>query len=323
MNDLLPQLYHSDGNEISGFVEQLEPEIINLERKIDEITALVDVDRCPAEYLPYLASLTNAPLIGDNPVLWRRQIRNWPWLLKFKGTEKSLALFLNSVGAQDYKLYTWFRDADGEYVEEKPDGEPFFDENTGLWRNIRTHYFSVDMVIENQLIENQVWSMEEIKRRILPWFERTKPFHAELLRFTIGPPDREYTSPLYLGTAIAEVTSSSITPERPQVNPSPIIAGLTVYSSGLESVGLSRPEIKPTRAFTGIVAITVKTTQYGTLSEPRPVFEVWPQYLSAGIIGWSQRKSTVGPSVPFVAGRFSVGLGTVTTKYSTIRQEAY
>ena len=256
--DLLPELYRQDGNELVGFLEQFEPEIVNLEQKIETITALIDVDRCPEEYLPYLAALTNAPLIGDNPRLWRRQIRNWPWLLKLKGTEKSLALFLNSVGAQSYTLFTWFRDAEGNFVEHKPDGDPFYHEESSLWRNIRTHYFSVDMIIENSLIEYQIWDPNEIKSRILPWFEKAKPFHAELLRFTVNPPDVEIAMhPLYLGIATTRSGSHRIGLTRPSYNPTQIHHGIATARGGRERIGLSRPEEYLVKAHHGIVTVQV------------------------------------------------------------------
>jgi len=179
------------------------------------------------------------------------------------------------------------------------------------------------MIIENQLIENQVWSIEEIKNRILPWFEKTKPFHAELLRFTIYPPDREYICPIFTGSVIIDVKNTRIGLELPEVKPSPICAGFATYSGGLETIGLVRPTAAPTLTSVGILTITAKTTQYGTLNAPRPSFEVWPQYLKVGIITRSQRRTTVGPSVPVVAGQFSAGIGVVSTQYTTIRQEAY
>ena len=256
--DLLPELYRQEQNELVGFLEQLEPEIVDLEGKIQAITSLIDVDRCPEEYLPYLASLTNAPLIGDNPRLWRRQIRNWPWLLRLKGTEKSLALFLNSVGAQSYTLYTWFRDEEGNYVDQKPEGDPFYHEESGLWRNIRTHYFSVDMIIENSLIEYQIWSPEEIKKRILPWFESAKPFHAELLRFTVNPPDVELTmNPLYLGMATMRGGKHRIDLDRPTYDPAVIHAGVATMRGGWAKVGLARPERYDTPLYHGIATVQV------------------------------------------------------------------
>jgi phage tail-like protein len=182
ISDFLPALYHGNGNDITEFVKQLEPEIADLERKIGGIASLIDVDRCPNEYLPYLAALTNVPLLGDSPNLWRRQIRNWPWLLKLKGTQKSLELCLNSIGASDCQVKTYFRDGQGEYTEEKPAGEPFFDAGSGLWRNIRTHCFDISVVWGDLHFFSWTEWDADFANQIAHWLERAKPFHSELLR---------------------------------------------------------------------------------------------------------------------------------------------
>jgi uncharacterized phage protein gp47/JayE len=191
ISDLIPSLYREDKNELSPFVEALETETDILEREIKNLSDLTDVDRCPEKYLPYLAAMTDCRLIGNDPRLWRRQIRNWPWLLKIKGTEKSLAVFLQSIGVQDYTLHTWFRDASGNLVEEKPPGQPFFNHVSGQWHNARTHYFSVDMALGEDFASLRDYSQKEILALIWPWMERTKPFHAELLTLNVipTPPD--------------------------------------------------------------------------------------------------------------------------------------
>ncbi len=190
IGDLIPALYHGDENELLGFNKALEPEIDFLEQKIRELPSLADVDRCPDRFLPYLAAVTNCPLVGKDPKYWRQQIRNWPWLLKIKGTEESLIVFLNAVGAEKYTIRTWFRDAGGAYVEKKPEGEPYYNQVDGLWYNIRTHYFSVEVVLGWDFVVGQdyYWTVDEIKEKLGPWFERAKPFHAELLNMLILPP---------------------------------------------------------------------------------------------------------------------------------------
>lgn len=190
--DLLPSMYHRNENNLAPFIRALEPSLEHIERKIDDFTALTDVDRCPAEYLPYLAALTNVPLVGEDPRLWRRQIRNWPWLLKIKGTERSLAVFLQSIGAKEYVLYTWFRDANGDLVLDKPQGEPFLNQATGVWHNIRTHYFSIEMILDEEFLYLYKASQADLVEKVLPWMERTKPFHAELLSISIVPPNEEH-----------------------------------------------------------------------------------------------------------------------------------
>ena len=188
ISDLTPALYHKEENKLLPFVEILEAETAFLEGKVKSLPDLIDVDRCPEEYLPYLAALTNCRLIGGDPRLWRRQIRNWPRLLKIKGTEKSLAVFLQSIGVQEYTLHTWFRDASGNLTEEKPDGPPFFNSASGQWHNARTHYFSVDMVLDEDVVSLDSYSQEDLLAKIWPWMERIKPFHAELLNLSVIPP---------------------------------------------------------------------------------------------------------------------------------------
>ncbi len=188
ISDIVPGMYHSGENELIPFLRAFEPTVAKLERKIGDFASLVDVDRCPAEYLPYLAALTNVPLVGDDSRLWRRQIRNWPWLLKIKGTERSLAVFLQSIGAKEYTLHTWFRDSHGNFVEKKPQGEPFYNQSSGLWHNIRTHYFSIEIILDEEYLHLYSASQADIVEMILPWLERTKPFHAELLTVSVVPP---------------------------------------------------------------------------------------------------------------------------------------
>ncbi|MDR0648280.1 MAG: hypothetical protein LBF92_02955 [Synergistaceae bacterium] len=321
--DLIPPLYRSDGNELAEFLSKLEPEIDILEKKIKGLTDLIDVDRCPEESLPYLAALTNAPMLGDSPYLWRRQIRNWPWLLKYKGTEKSLALFLNSVGAEGYALHTWFRDADGNYVEEKPDGGPFFDEGTGLWRNIRTHYFSVDMVIEKRLIEYQVWSPGEIKERILSWFETAKPFHAELLKFTLKMPDEKIDAgPLYVGAAIAASAIQRVNPEKPEIGVSPVALGGASLSHGKKTLALPLPCPEPVLTGAGVGIVLASVVRVGRLNGPRPFMETWPQYVRQGIVSFRGGRTRVNPSPPEGSGGLSAGMATHTTRFIKLTQEA-
>ena len=123
------------------------------------------------------------PFNGTDPILWRNQIRNWPYLLKIKGTALSLEVFLHLIDVDDHKLYTFFRDAEGNLVENKPDGEPF--EKDGLWYNIRTHYFDLDLFYyEGHYLSWEDWH-DDFLRSINIWFTRLKPFHAELRNLNV------------------------------------------------------------------------------------------------------------------------------------------
>jgi hypothetical protein len=65
-------------------------------------------------------------------------------------------------------------------VEEKPEGEPYFDPLTGLWRNLRTHYFGLELFWNLTTMPWYDW-IQNLWERITPWMERAKPFHSELL----------------------------------------------------------------------------------------------------------------------------------------------
>ena len=187
--DVIPALYHGENNQLIPFVEALDAEVKALEHKVRSVTDLINIDRCPDDRLPYLAALTNCPLIGSDPVFWRRQLRNWPYILKLKGTERSLELVLYSIGADSWAIKTFFRDAAGGYVTAKPAGKPFRDRD-GLWYNIRTHYFGVEFTMSKAFVEGQDynWDVQEVEDRLRFWFEHGKPYHAELLNMIILPP---------------------------------------------------------------------------------------------------------------------------------------
>ena len=188
--DIIPALYHGNDNELIPFVDALDIEVSLLERNVRGITDLINIDKCPDDKLPYLAALTNCPLIGNDPVFWRKQIRNWPYILKLKGTERSLELVLDSIGADSWAIKTFFRDAGGGYVTSKPTGQPFMDSN-GLWYNIRTHYFGIEFTLSKDFVVSQDfnWDVDEVKDKLRFWFERGKPYHAELLKMIIRPPN--------------------------------------------------------------------------------------------------------------------------------------
>ena len=187
--DIIPALYHGENNALIPFVDALDVEIGGLEKKVRGITDLINIDKCPDDKLPYLAALINCPLIGNDPLFWRRQIRNWPYILKLKGTERSLELVLDSIGADSWAIKTFFRDAGGGYVTTKPTGQPF-QNSDGLWHNIRTHYFGIEFSMSKAFVESQdfIWDSEELKEKLALWFEHGKPYHAELLNMIILPP---------------------------------------------------------------------------------------------------------------------------------------
>ena len=191
ISQVIPSIYYYEENDLIRFVDALDVETDLLEQEVKSITDLINVDKCPDDKLAYLAALTNCPLIGNDPELWRRQIKNWPHLLKMKGTELSLDIFLNSIDAQVHEIRTYFRDASGELITQKPKGDPFYDKSTEKWRNIRTHLFGLDVTWDNDRYRTwQTWNQEFIDK-ISIWLERAKPFHAELYDLNLYILNRE------------------------------------------------------------------------------------------------------------------------------------
>ena len=184
ISDILPASYHDKNNNLIKFTNALDFEIKELEYKTKSLTDLINIDNCEEKYLPYLASITGCPLFGIESHLWRRQIKNWPYILKFKGTAKSLEIFLNSINVDEHRLYTFFRDEQNNLIENKPDGQPFKDD-LGVWHNIRTHYFDLDLIYNNK--HYLTWSQwhDELIRSMNIWLVKAKPFHSELRNLSI------------------------------------------------------------------------------------------------------------------------------------------
>lgn len=66
--------------------------------KIVNMDELFDVDKCPKEYLKFLASILGWELIGQDPDSWRNQIRACPLLYKLRGNKRGLMLAEKLVG---------------------------------------------------------------------------------------------------------------------------------------------------------------------------------------------------------------------------------
>lgn len=73
----------------------------DIDNEVENITTLNSIQDCPAEYLPYLASLLGWKLYGNNETSWRNQIANATDLYKKKGTKQGLIDAMNSVIVQN------------------------------------------------------------------------------------------------------------------------------------------------------------------------------------------------------------------------------
>ena len=180
LTELFPYMYHAGRNELIGYIECLEPELDYIRDRYKGLTALIDVNTCPEDYLPYLAAMINCPLIGNDPRKWRGQIKAWPTILRMKGTEASVVTLLEKVGLTQVHVDTYWRDGGGNYTTERPTGAPVYDAGAGVWLNSRTHYFTLALSTPS----GEILSTEDMEniRRLLTY---VKPYHAEILEYQL------------------------------------------------------------------------------------------------------------------------------------------
>ncbi len=182
ITSLLPRVYHNEDENFIAFVKLLEPEIDKIESLITGLTDIIDIDKTPEKYIPYIAAMTNVLLVGNSPALWRRQIKKWPSILKIKGTEKSINLAFETLGIESTEIITFWRDAAGNLTNARPNGAPFQDSD-GVWRNSKTHYFSVLLFLSTDSGGHAVQLPTEQLQSVL---KSVKPIYAELVEFSSG-----------------------------------------------------------------------------------------------------------------------------------------
>ena len=238
ISDIIPSLYYQEPNNLIKFVNVLDVEVDFLEKQVAGITDLINVDKCPDDKLVYLAALTNCPLIGNDPILWRRQIKNWPYLLKMKGTELSLDIFLNSIGATVHNVRTFFKDEAGNLTENVTP--------------IRSHMFDLDITWEDKQFVNWYEWDNDFASKIKIWIERVKPFHAELRRLTSIIPVQEQKN-LFAGIASGLSGFRTIKLDRPEApKQNKFFFAPAQGLSGNRIINISRPNGDKNKIYYGI-----------------------------------------------------------------------
>ncbi len=94
--DLLPEIYRDE--ETFKFVSVLENALKDVEFDINKLWALIDPDKCPREFLPYLAKTLGWELIGSGEESWRLQVRYAQQILKAGGRAQAIVFLLYSFG---------------------------------------------------------------------------------------------------------------------------------------------------------------------------------------------------------------------------------
>lgn len=69
----------------------------DVNNQVETLNILYDIERCPEEFLPYVADLIGWKLLGHDPERWRLQLRSAVAIYKAKGTKKSIQLAIDSI----------------------------------------------------------------------------------------------------------------------------------------------------------------------------------------------------------------------------------
>ena len=214
----IPRIYYREGD-LEPFLRAIDEELSSIEKWIDNIPNLADVDTCEEYALPYLAATIHCPLWGQSPAMWRKQIKNWPYICRMKGTKRGLRYFFDAFGFIAEKIETYWRDNHGEYVIDKPAGAPYLDTSTGLWNNSKTHYFGLELSYDDNFADvNYHPDLINATANIMEWIEWVKPFHAELLKVFIKKYLKEQTQTIYTGIADMLSGTATILPRAPDMD---------------------------------------------------------------------------------------------------------
>ena len=86
-----------EGGAFTKFLQAISFGFYDANSTIEDLGNLIDIERCPGEFLPQLASLIGWKLMTGDIDKWRAQLRKAVYLYKSKGTRKSLVEALELV----------------------------------------------------------------------------------------------------------------------------------------------------------------------------------------------------------------------------------
>ena len=89
------------GGPFTKLLKAMSFSIADRNAEVNKLDALLDIEQCPEEYLPYLADIIGWKLIGPDVSKWRKQLRNAVTIYKAKGTRKALQVAVDSVYKND------------------------------------------------------------------------------------------------------------------------------------------------------------------------------------------------------------------------------
>ena len=97
-----------EGEELAApfarFLQSLSYSFFDTNNAVSKLSNIYDIEKCPEDFLPYIADLIGWTLYGSSPDSWRRQIRGAASLYKQKGTKiglhNAITTVLPTVGIQ-------------------------------------------------------------------------------------------------------------------------------------------------------------------------------------------------------------------------------
>ena len=80
-----------EGGAVTKFLQAVSYGFYDVNSTVSELEDLIDIERCPPEFLQYLATLIGWKLLTGDVDRWRAQLRKAVYLYKSKGTKRCLA----------------------------------------------------------------------------------------------------------------------------------------------------------------------------------------------------------------------------------------
>ena len=105
IEDFLQNGFYLDDENIIGpfhnLIKAFSYSFADYSNNVDRLEVLTDINKCPDEYLPYLAELIGWKLLGSEPDRWRLQLVNAVNIYRTTGTKKSIQFAVDSVLGQE------------------------------------------------------------------------------------------------------------------------------------------------------------------------------------------------------------------------------
>lgn len=117
---LLVSKFNSSGP-LLKFLKAISYGFYDLDNLIEEIADLLNIDKCPVEFLDYLANLIGWKFVGGDVDSWRSQLRQAVYVYKSKGTKQALVDAISYVFPRDITTFDASSDIKDAFESYLPD----------------------------------------------------------------------------------------------------------------------------------------------------------------------------------------------------------